>query len=98
MSTDIGTTHFHLTLRIDVPIVGGVSESPRSEEGFDQILERLRKVVDRLEESLKMFEEGVLLARRGHALLDAAEKRVETLVKGRDGEDAAEPLSEEDAS
>jgi len=64
-------------------------------EGFDQVLERLRAVVDRLEhgnlgleDALKTFEEGVALARRGHALLDAAEKRVEILVKGEGGIEA----------
>jgi exodeoxyribonuclease VII small subunit len=58
-------------------------------EGFDQVLERLRGVVERLEhgnlsleDSLKTFEEGIALARRGHTLLDAAEKRVELLVRG----------------
>lgn len=69
------------------------------EEGFDVVLERLRVVVDRLEQgnlsledSLKTFEEGVKLARRGHALLDAAEKRVEILVRGADGQDTATPF------
>jgi len=63
------------------------------QEGFDQVLERLKGIVERLEhgslsleESLRVFEEGVALARRGHALLDAAEKRVEMLVRGPPGE------------
>jgi len=58
------------------------------EPGFDDVLERLRVVVERLEggkltleESLAAYEEGVALARRGHALLDRAEKRVEVLVR-----------------
>jgi exodeoxyribonuclease VII small subunit len=62
-------------------------------EGFDQVLERLKAIVDRLEhgslsleDSLRVFEEGVALARRGHAILDAAEKRVEMLVRGPEGE------------
>lgn len=62
--------------------------------GFDQVVTRLREVVDRLEQgnlgledSLRAYEEGVGLARRGHELLDNAEKRVELLVRGaRDGE------------
>jgi len=65
------------------------------EEGFDHVLERLRGVVDKLEhgtvtleEALRTFEEGVALARRGHAILDAAEKRVELLVRGPEGETA----------
>ena len=59
-----------------------------AEPGFDEILERLRVVVERLEggkltleESLAAYEEGVSLARRGHSLLDGAEKRVEVLVR-----------------
>jgi exodeoxyribonuclease VII small subunit len=62
-------------------------------EGFDHVLERLKAIVERLEqgslsleESLRVFEEGVALARRGHAILDAAEKRVEMLVRGPEGE------------
>lgn len=61
---------------------------PTGEPGFDDVLERLRVVVERLEggkltleESLAAYEEGVSLARRGHALLDGAEKRVELLVR-----------------
>ena len=67
--------------------------------GFDQVLERLRGVVDKLEqgnltleESLRTFEEGVALARQGHALLDSAEKRVEVLMRGPDGEDVMVPF------
>jgi exodeoxyribonuclease VII small subunit len=55
--------------------------------GFDATLARLREVVERLEsgnlsleDSLAVYEEGVKLARRGHELLDGAEKRVELLV------------------
>lgn len=58
-------------------------------QGFDLVLDRLKGVVEKLEqgnlsleESLRTFEEGVTLARRGHQLLDAAEKRVEVLVRG----------------
>lgn len=63
------------------------------EEGFDQVVERLKTLVEKLEhgsltleESLRTFEEGVSLARKGHAILDAAEKRVELLVRGPEGE------------
>jgi exodeoxyribonuclease VII small subunit len=61
-------------------------------EGFDAVLERLRGVVERLEtgslsleESLKVFEEGVRLSRRGTQILESAEKRVEILLQGEDG-------------
>ncbi len=65
-------------------------------ERFDQVLEHLKAIVDRLEngnlsleDSLRVFEEGVALARRGHTILDAAEKRVEMLVRGPEGETIA---------
>jgi exodeoxyribonuclease VII small subunit len=68
--------------------VADAGEQKSAETGFDEILARLRVVVDRLEggkltleESLAAYEEGVSLARRGHALLDRAEKRVEVLVR-----------------
>jgi exodeoxyribonuclease VII small subunit len=75
-----------------------------SELGFDQVVERLQAVVGKLEqgnlgleEALKAYEEGVTLARRGHEVLDSAEKRVELLVRrGRDGE-VTEPLDPEAA-
>ena len=60
--------------------------------GFDQILDRLKVVVEKLvagnlglEESLAVFEEGVALTRNGSTLLDAAEQRVEMLTRGADG-------------
>ncbi|HRC59051.1 MAG: exodeoxyribonuclease VII small subunit [Myxococcales bacterium] len=58
-----------------------------AELSFDLILTRLREAVERLEsgelsleQSLAVYEEGVGMARRGQALLDQAEKRVELLV------------------
>ena len=66
-----------------------------ADDGFDAVLERLRATVEKLEqgnltleESLRTFEEGVVLARRGHALLDSAEKRVEILGRGGEGVEA----------
>ncbi|HVZ89318.1 MAG TPA: exodeoxyribonuclease VII small subunit [Polyangia bacterium] len=58
-----------------------------SPERFEEILARLRGLVDRLEggnlpleESLRAFEEGMELCRRGTVILDGAEKKVETLL------------------
>ena len=63
--------------------------APDDAEGYDAVLARLRKVVERLEagnlsleESLTVYEEGVGLVKRGHLLLDGAEKRVELLIAG----------------
>jgi len=68
-------------------------DNPRDELGFDEVLAQLRGVVSKLEqgslgleESLRVYEDGVGLARRGHTLLDGAEKRVELLLRvGEDG-------------
>lgn len=67
-----------------------------SSEGFDVLMERLRGVVARLEEgslsleeSLAAFEEGVTLSRRGAAILDAVERRVDVLTKQGDDEKVA---------
>jgi len=56
-------------------------------ERFEEILVRLRGLVERLEggnlpleESLRAFEDGMELCRRGTAILDGAEKKVETLL------------------
>jgi exodeoxyribonuclease VII small subunit len=68
-------------------------------EGFDKVLERLREVVERLEggnlsleESLRVFEEGVQLSRRGAHILDGAERRVEMLLAGDDQGLRTEPF------
>jgi exodeoxyribonuclease VII small subunit len=65
-----------------------VPEPGQADEGFDELLGRLSSIVERmergsltLEESLRTFEEGVAVARRAHAILDAAEQRVETLTR-----------------
>jgi exodeoxyribonuclease VII small subunit len=64
---------------------GPAPEAPQ--ERFDELLVRLRGVVERLEggnlsleDSLKFFEEGIDLCRRGATILDAAERKVEVLL------------------
>jgi len=75
-----------LTEAGDGVILGAVGD--KDPEGFDQVLAQLRSVVERLEgghlsleQSLAAFEEGVRLSRRGAQLLDAAESRVELLLR-----------------
>jgi exodeoxyribonuclease VII small subunit len=67
-------------------------------ERFEDLLGRLRGLVDRLEggnlpleESLRAFEEGMELCRRGALILDGAEKKVETLL-GAAGSGARAPF------
>lgn len=69
-----------------------VSGAASSTERFDEILVRLRGVVEKLEggnlsleDSLKFFEEGIGLCRRGATILDSAERKVEVLLAGSSG-------------
>jgi len=79
--------------------VSDAAGSDKPEPGFDKVMESLQQVVARLEsgnlsleESLAAYEEGVTLAKRGHQLLDGAEKRVELLVRDNDGRLGSEPF------
>lgn len=67
------------------------AEPAREGPAIDQVLASLERVVAELEAgdlpletALQRFEDGVRLARRGTALLDAVEQRVEVLLEGRD--------------
>lgn len=64
-----------------------------NKQSYEALMARLEEVVDRLEggglsleESLAAFEEGVGLVRAGEARLDEAEKKVEQLLAGPDGQ------------
>ncbi len=66
---------------------------------FEDALQRLEQIVDQLEggnlgleESLKVFEQGVGLARRCARYLDEAEKRIELLTRDEGGALKTEPL------
>ena len=66
---------------------------------FEDALQRLEQIVDQLEtgdlpldDSLKVFEEGVALARRCATYLEEAEKRIELLTKDESGLLKAEPF------
>ena len=66
---------------------------------FEDALQRLEQIVDQLEagklgleESLKVFEEGVGLARRCARYLDEAEKRIELLTRDESGTLKTGPL------
>ena len=59
---------------------------------LETIVEKLEKGDLSLEESLKLFEEGVGLSAACKKELDEAEGKVQILVKQRDGSLKAEPL------
>ncbi len=69
---------------------------------FEDALTRLEEIVEKLEEgdlpleeSLSVFEEGIKLSRVCAKLLNEAERKVEILTKGEDGQLIAKPFEEE---
>ncbi len=68
-------------------------------ERFEDALKKLEKVVSKLEdgnisleESLKLFEEGIRLSRFCNQKLEEAEKKVEILMKDKEGMIKTEPF------
>jgi exodeoxyribonuclease VII small subunit len=71
---------------------------------FEQSLKKLETIVDKLEkgdlaleESLKLFEEGVVLSAACKKELDEAEGKVQMLLKQRDGSLKAEVFPTEES-
>lgn len=87
----------------------GNSETTNS-HNFERSLEELETIIHKLEagdlsldQSLELFERGVTLSRACRQRLDAAERRIEILLKGSDGtrtpvpfEDSESDLSSEE--
>ena len=74
-----------------------------AEKKFEAALSRLEEIVSELEsgelgleQSLKLFEEGVKLARVCNARLEEAERKVEVLLKDKNGKMTAKPFEEEE--
>jgi exodeoxyribonuclease VII small subunit len=65
---------------------------------LETIVEQLEKGDLNLEESLKLFEEGVGLSTACKQELDAAEGKVEMLIKQRDGSLKPAPFLSEDSN
>ena len=69
---------------------------------FEEKLERLKEIVDKLESpdtldldiSLSLFEEGVSLARTCRKLLEAAEVRIQNVSEDENSEDGPESLAD----
>ncbi len=68
---------------------------------FEESLKQLEKIVDQLErgdlpleESIRLFEDGVKLSSVCKQELDTAEAKVQMLMKERDGSMRAEPFPE----
>jgi len=74
-----------------------------AEKKFEAALARLEEIVRELErgdlpleQSLKLFEEGIKLSRICHKRLDEAERRVEILLKDKTGAIITQPFREEE--
>jgi exodeoxyribonuclease VII small subunit len=76
------------------------SKEPPTSPSFEDAVKRLSEIVQKLErgelpleESLRLFEEGVSLSRASQERLDAAQKRVEELLGlDRDGKPRTAPF------
>jgi exodeoxyribonuclease VII small subunit len=73
-----------------------------AEKKFETALARLEELVQELEkgdlpleQSLRLFEEGIKLSRICNKRLEYAERKVEILLKDKDGNITAEPFEEE---
>jgi len=76
----------------------GAGAKRLEDDSFESALERLEEIVRRLEgeelsldESLELFEEGIGLSRAMDRRLDEAQRRIELLLEGEDGEPSIEP-------
>ncbi len=74
-----------------------------AEKKFEAALARLEEIVQELEkgdipleQSLKLFEEGIKLSRICNKRLEEAERKVEILIKDKNGMMKAEPFEEEE--
>ncbi|HEX9137781.1 MAG TPA: exodeoxyribonuclease VII small subunit [Nitrospirota bacterium] len=74
-----------------------------AEKKFEAALARLEEIVKELEtgdlpleQSLKLFEEGIKLSRLCNKRLEDAERRVEILLKSKNGTITAQPFEEQD--
>ena len=72
-----------------------------AEKKFEAALARLEELVQELEkgdlpleQSLKLFEEGIKLSRICNKRLEEAERKVEVLLKDKDGKVTAKPFEE----
>ena len=80
-----------------------MAKKDQEKKKFEEALEELEKVVERLEsgelsleESLAAFEEGVRLVKFCNQKLAEVEKKIELLVKDKEGKLQLKPLEELD--
>lgn len=77
----------------------------KGKKTFEDALSQLESIVARLEngdlpleESLKLFEEGIRLSRFCNQKLNEAQKKVQVLLKGNEGELEPQPFEPEETA
>ena len=77
----------------------------KGKKTFENALSQLESIVARLEngdlpleDSLKLFEEGIKLSRFCNQKLNEAQKKVEVLLKGSGGESGPQPFEPEETA
>ena len=82
-----------------------MNASNAKQQTFESSLSSLEKIVRKLEqgdlsleESLKLFEDGVKLSRECQERLNQAERRIEILLKDNDGNPALQKINKDDLS
>ena len=77
-----------------------MSTDPRENQGFEQTLDQLEVIVQRMEqgdlpldEALQEFERGIQLVKAGQAKLDQAEQKVRILLADESGNGQLQPVS-----
>lgn len=75
----------------------------QKQQTFESSLGKLEEIVTQLEdgdlsleESLKLFEDGVKLSRECQERLDQAERRIEVLLKDKNGNPTLQPIEKDD--
>jgi len=78
-----------------------MAKKDRREKKFEEAIEELEKIVEQLEsgdlslqDSLAVFEEGVGLVKYCNQKLTEVEKKIELLVKDKEGRLQLEPLTD----
>ena len=81
-----------------------MARKAKSRIKFEEGLQAVEEIVERLEsgelildESLAKYEQAVKAIKECYKILEDAEKRIEILVKGEDGELKAQPFTSSDA-
>ena len=72
------------------------NEFEKSFQNLEKIVQRLESEEMPLDESLKLFEEGIRLSRFCHQRLEEVEKKIELILADAKGQPVVEPFEDEE--